>query len=192
MAPKNHGMLPLQSRLDTYGKAIQRGRDRQLPAHERAKALWEAAQIARYESMKLLGTEIEPDWRILEEGNYEIEAVSSVRSGRARFEDGRPSLPAKIVQANRDERARLRRYASPERRFHYRYTAADLAWEAAKLMPNQSEDAARALCTAGSWLKTRDLNAADRFYKRLVRRCGRTALGRQADQLRWFPATCGP
>ena len=37
------------------------------------------------------------------------------------------------------------------------------------------------------WLQHRDPAAADRFYKALVRRCGRTALGRQADELRWFP-----
>ena len=54
-------------------------------------------------------------------------------------------------------------------------------------MPDNSDDTARALIEAGSWLKARDPKAADRFYKALVRRCGTTDLGRRADQLRWFP-----
>ncbi|MHC4569368.1 MAG: hypothetical protein ACYTE3_26885, partial [Planctomycetota bacterium] len=51
----------------------------------------------------------------------------------------------------------------------------------------QSDQTARVLCIAGSWLKDRDPQAADRFYKTLVRRCGKTQLGREADRLRWFP-----
>src|SRR6185295_4947490 len=77
--------------------------------------------------------------------------------------------------------------ADPERRFHYRYQAAFLGWEAAKLMPNHSNDTALVLWTAGSWLKDRDPATADIFYKALVRRCRKTALGAAADLKRWFP-----
>ena len=45
------------------------------------------------------------------------------------------------------------------------------------------------LWQAGTWLKSRDPKAADRFYKALVRRCGTTRLGQEADRLRWFPKT---
>ena len=31
--------------------------------------------------------------------------------------------------------------------------AAELAWEAAELMPDNSDDTARVLCTGGTWLK---------------------------------------
>jgi hypothetical protein len=44
------------------------------------------------------------------------------------------------------------------------------------------------LCTAGTWLKVRDAETADLFYKALVRRCRNTAIGEQADRMRWFPA----
>jgi len=54
-------------------------------------------------------------------------------------------------------------------------------------MPNESEETARVLCEAGSWLKARDPKAADRFYKALVRRCGTTPLGKKAAELKWFP-----
>ena len=43
------------------------------------------------------------------------------------------------------------------------------------------------LCTAGTWLKRRDPETADIFYKALVRRCRKTAIGEQADRMRWFP-----
>jgi len=78
-------------------------------------------------------------------------------------------------------------HPDPEERFHYRYLAASLAWEAAKLLPDNSDETARVLCIAGSWLKRRDPETAELFYKALVRRCRKTAIGRQADRMRWFP-----
>ena len=111
----------------------------------------------------------------------------------------RPCTPATVaaratniavgrVVASLDERDRAARNAPQvQERFHYRYLAANLAWEGAKLLPDDSEETARVLCLAGTWLKNRDQRAADRFYKALVRRCRKTALGAEADRLRWFP-----
>ncbi len=56
------------------------------------------------------------------------------------------------------------------------------------MMPDNSEDAARALCLGGTWIKALNPKAADVFYKSLVRRCRKTALGAEADRIRWFPA----
>jgi len=53
----------------------------------------------------------------------------------------------------------------PNERFHYRYQAADLAWEAAALMPNNIDETARVLCVGGTWLKNIDPQRADVFYK---------------------------
>jgi photosystem II stability/assembly factor-like uncharacterized protein len=72
-------------------------------------------------------------------------------------------------------------------RFHYRFQAADLAVEAATLMPDNAEETARMLCIAGSWIKNLDAVKADGIYKTLVRRCRRTDIGSQADAMRWFP-----
>lgn len=127
-----------------------------------AASLWRAAQIMRHHGMELIGTELAPDWH-LHRGVFDIG-----------FDDEKRLAPATAD-------------VSPPARFHYRYRAAELAWEAAQLMPDNSVETARVLCEAGSWLKNRDPQAADRFYKALVRRCGRTEIGRQADQLRWFP-----
>ena len=54
-------------------------------------------------------------------------------------------------------------------------------------MPDNSDDTARVLCTGGTWLKFLDPAAADGFYKALVNRCRKTAIGAQADRMRWFP-----
>jgi len=43
------------------------------------------------------------------------------------------------------------------------------------------------LCIAGGWLKSRDSEAADRFYQDLVNRCGKTNLGIEGEKKRWFP-----
>ena len=94
-----------------------------------------------------------------------------------------------LVHATADELRRVETSGVlPARRFHYRYYAADLAWQAARLMPDNSTATATALCEAGRWLMYQDPRAADRFYKSLVRRCGNTPVGRAAAQAHWFPA----
>ncbi len=175
-------------RLVAYVEALQRGRNVSSSSEIRAQSLWEAAQIARHEGMELFGTEVEPDWTLFD-GQYELFAISSVRRGRPDQEPDegwRPEM--KLAAGTVDEQRRAADHqAKPNVRFHYRYLAADLAWEAAELMPNDSEQTALVLWTAGTWLKIRDPQAADRFYKALVRRCGQTPLGQEADRLRWFP-----
>ncbi len=163
--------------FDNYVKACAAGHDSGKPKASRAESLMEAAAIARWDGLDLLATELEPDWAALG-GQFEIEAASEARATAGAVE---------VVPSTADERRRLRQYVGPRKRFHYRYIAADLAWEAAELMPNESEETAKVLCEAGSWLKGRDPKAADRFYKALVKRCGTTPLGRKAAELNWFP-----
>jgi hypothetical protein len=146
----------------------------------RAQNLYTAAIMERTNGMELFGTELEPDWDIWG-GNYEFGFTWEIRATN--------SLGATANDMSDDEIARASsRRVDPDVRFHYRWQAADLAWEAAQLMPNNSDETARALCTAGTWLKNRDPEGADQFYKALVRRCRKTELGQQADKLRWFPA----
>lgn len=87
------------------------------------------------------------------------------------------------------EKWRFRNYAKLPNvfRFHYRHVAADLAWEASKLMPGESEDTAQVLSIAGSWLSTKYPKHADVFYKSLVIRNRTTPTGHLADMQRWFP-----
>jgi len=88
--------------------------------------------------------------------------------------------------ANEESRA-LSSLPSPVKRFHYRYKAADLMWKCAELLPNNDELKARALCLGGTYLKYRDKEEADKFYKALVTTCGNTKLGKEVCKLRWFP-----
>lgn len=91
-------------------------------------------------------------------------------------------------RATPEELRRARAHGTdPDQRFHYRYQAALLAWNAARLLPDQDPEKARILYTAGCWLKNRDPQTADLFYKALVRTCRNTELGEAADRQRWFP-----
>jgi hypothetical protein len=127
--------------------------------------------------MELMGTELEPDWAI-HGGSYECGIVSKDRTNSEL-----PQLRASKNELTRCEAAS----PAPDFRFHYRYTAAAIAWQAAALLPNNSDETAKVLWTAGCWLKNRDPENADVFYKSLVRRCRKTALGEEADRIRWFP-----
>jgi hypothetical protein len=203
-------------------QALRTGWDEALPADQRAKALFLAAMITRTNGLELIGTEVEPDWRI-HAGDYQEGVTVSIRATNGN---------ARALVASEDELDRARRHkADPELRWHYRaqagalaweaaklvpdnfqdatrmllmggrwldscgaeggdtlyFQAAALAWEAAKLMPDNSEDTARFLCVAGSWIKYRDPKKADIFYKALVRRNRKTAIGMEADRIRWFP-----
>jgi hypothetical protein len=159
---------------------LQAGRDENLPPAVRAKNLFAAAVMTRTNGMELFGTELEPDWAITG-GDYDL--------GSGFWESRATNVTlAKIYLVGNDEIMRSSsRNVDPEKRFHYRWQAAELAWEAAALLPDNSDETARMLCTGGSWIKRLDPQSADKFYKALVRRCRKTAIGKQADQMRWFP-----
>ncbi len=160
---------------------VRVGFDAARPAAERAEALWRAARALRARGMEWIGTELEPDWGTWG-GAYETLPTAKARGGVPRWEGG-------ALAPTDAELARLDARAPIEPRFHYRHEAAELAWWASSLMPDQSEATARVLCEAGGWLKARDPKAAERFYQALVLRCGKTELGREAARLRWFPAS---
>jgi hypothetical protein len=164
--------------FDLLVQGLKMGWDETLSVDQRAKALFEAAVITRTNGMELIGTEVQPDWHI-HGGEFEEGVTTADRTTN----EGAAILVASPEEARRS----TEHHADPEIRFHYRYQAAALAWEAAKLMPNNSDATARVLWTAGSWLKNRDPQTADLFYKALVWRNRKTALGTEADRRRWFP-----
>jgi hypothetical protein len=169
--------------IDAYKaflEELHQGRDENLLHEVRAENLYAAAILVRTNGLELFGTEMEPDWEVYG-GDFEFGFTWQTRATN--------SLTATINVIGNDEVARASsREINPDRRFHYRWQAAGLAWDAAQLMPDNTDETARLLCIAGTWLKIRDPQGADKFYKALVRRCHKTALGQQADKLRWFPA----
>ena len=72
------------------------------------------------------------------------------------------------------------------RRFHYRYRAAELAEKAAEWA---QDDDLRALANlfGGECLRRRTPRKANVFYKRLVKDSPYTGIAKIADRLRWFP-----
>lgn len=164
---------PWQEKLDVYSTALQKGRDQSLPARQRIDALWQAAKIARYQGLELMGTENTPDGFMYGGSYYTADIEHYGRDG---------------LLVSKDEKERARQHKpDPDKRFHYRYIAARIAWEAASLLPNHNDETARILCLAGTWIKILDPKEADKFYKALVRRCRKTKLGSDADARRWFP-----
>ncbi|MDB6064307.1 MAG: hypothetical protein JWR26_515 [Pedosphaera sp.] len=168
----------LQPRYDSFMRGLATGRDASLAVEPRAAALFEAAKIARHEGMELLGTEVAPDWAV-RGGDWESDMTAPNRATNS---------SNTLLIADEDE---LKLYAAhdttPDARFQYRYQAAYIAWEAAQLMSDNSDETAKVLWTAGCWLKNRDPKTADTLYKALVNRCRKTALGEEADRIRWFP-----
>lgn len=164
--------------LDTFTTSLRQGEDTRQPADHRATALFRAACVARKQGMELMGTELDPDW-FLFEGQYEVVEYREQLYGRAENPHLKPGP---------DELQKYEQYLpAPDARFHYRYKAADLARKAATLLPDGSDQKARILATAGSWLKARDPEAARPFYKALLDCCGDTELGQEAQRVRWFP-----
>ncbi|HEX3125752.1 MAG TPA: hypothetical protein VH394_00325 [Thermoanaerobaculia bacterium] len=169
--------LPAEARptLESLAAHLAAGRDKHRSATARSSDLFQAACLLRHQGMEVTGTEAAPDWTLVA-GEYDLGGYFGDARGVNRIFVQTPEETAR-VEKNR---------AVPWKRFHYRYRAADLAWEAAKLLP-RGDEKAEILATAGNWIQRRDPEAADRFYKELVRCCRSTDLGREADELRWFP-----
>jgi hypothetical protein len=151
-----------------YVDALDRGRSawRDL---DKAQALYTAARLARTPGMELLGTEGAPDWSWVE-GSFEM---GSWIPGLDRPEDAPPALPELtaaplITQA---ERARLDAHAPAHLiRFQYRSTAADLAEQAAALVPERSQAYAALLCHAARFTSSTDPERGQRLWRTYVRR----------------------
>ena len=164
--------------FDQLAANLRSGWNETLEARERAMALFQAARIMRANGMELVGTEVAPDW------HYHLGEYEQGVTG----EDRGTNPLAVVVRPLKDELRRAADHgADPNLRFHYRYQAASLAWEAAKLLPDNDDLTAFVLWQGGSFVKSRDPKYADLFYKALVRRNRKTVLGAEADRQRWFP-----
>jgi hypothetical protein len=150
--------------------------------------------------MELMGTEVEPDGFTsggdFPPGDVDTERGEGMRPvvefNEAKKEEVIKKQPIKLsIAATAAEKERIARTRpQPPKRFHYRYVAAGIAWKAAGLMPDGSEELADVLNTAGWWVKDRDEKLADKFYQALVHRCGKTKI--RAAAKRWFVDERGP
>ncbi|HSC82824.1 MAG TPA: hypothetical protein VLC30_04315, partial [Pseudomonas sp.] len=142
----------LQNAARQYGAAREQARDA-WTAIGRAEGYYRAAKLAREQGMQLLGYELSPD--------------QAWSGGSFGSEFGTPVQPAGLLTVAEAKRQNVTA-AEPNRRFHYRFVAADLANQAADLLPARSQAFAAVLCKASGWLQYRDLPAAKRYYRRYV------------------------
>jgi tetratricopeptide (TPR) repeat protein len=165
--------------LDEYIQNIRDGNDSKRSKAKRAESFWKAATIAHDYGVDLMGYATANEYGRQPDGTFHL------------WHDNRRTLRPwdyKAAPVTTDERKRTAKHRPKDpRRWHYLYEAAGHAWSACELMPDELDKTARRLCEAGTWLKYGNPDAADRFYKAMVIRCGSTKLGQQADKLRWFP-----
>ncbi|MEI8387800.1 MAG: hypothetical protein WCG76_09380 [Verrucomicrobiota bacterium] len=189
---------PYDKVLEKYVAALQEAKNEKLPKSDRAKALFAAAWIARYDGMELMGTEVAPDG-FVSEGCFESAEIAKPRlTGKYKKMNDSADPPRVVVselplKATGEEKRRIQsNRIEPDTRFHYRYLAAEMAMNAAKLMPDNTEELTDVINTAGGWVKDRDEKKGNQYYQALETRCAGTALGRQAIAKRWFVDAPGP
>lgn len=142
----------LQSAARDYGNA-RNDAENAWGRVARAEAYYQAAVLARAQGMELLGYELTPDnaWA---DGNYGSQSLKPVKA-------------AGLLSAAEAARQNAST-AEPNRRFHYRWVAADLAGRSADLLPERSQAFAATLCKATGWLINGDPEKAQTFYRRYV------------------------
>ena len=147
--------------VNKYVAALTDGANEKLPKARRARAWFDAATIARVSGMELMGYEGAPDG-FVSGGDFESTDIAGQRDTgtvmETKFEgDKEVTVPKPIklvVPVSTAEKKRLAdSKPAPNKRFHYRYVAAALGWKAALLLPDQSDELADVLNTAGGWIK---------------------------------------
>lgn len=167
-APPAPGALALQA-----ADHLENAENKRLAARERAEHYFRAAQIIQQHGINLMGAVLYPDW--------------AISSGYMNYRPFRLTAGTESVFTDKAAARFQESVVEPDKRFHYRYVAAELMWQCAELLPNNDPFTAEALYLGGGYLKHRDPEAADPFYKALVRRNPNLLIAKQADELRWFP-----
>jgi hypothetical protein len=190
---------PYDKILEKYVKAVKDGEDNKLPKIERARSLFTAGWLARYDGMELMGTEGAPDG-FAESGNFEMPDLAQQRESgvyqQVRYERNGEQKVTKMPLVLKSSKQELQRLAMnkirPDTRFHYRLIAGALAIKAAGLLPNDSEELADVVNRAGLWVKDRDEKLGNRYFQVIERRCPKTHIGQAAIAKHWFVDQSGP
>lgn len=139
----------LQRQLERLGLFLQLD----LGQLGRADALFQLATLTRQHGLELLGYELAPDYQVFY-GQFEFYQTNTP-----------PLWPIPAA-----EQQRLTQTAPvPDKRFHYRYVAADLAAQSAELWPQNSQAYAASLCAATTWLINRDPAMAQQYYRQYLK-----------------------
>jgi hypothetical protein len=150
-----------------YLEAKKRARTEDDPT-DRAAALYDAALLARRAGLEILGTEVAPDWAQTE-GQYDLgnhEEPPELPPEQGAIREKMAELPL-VTPA---EQQRREAHAPPHAlRFHYRSTAADLAEQAAALVPPRSQAYAVLLCHAARFTASTEPERVQRLWNTYVK-----------------------
>jgi hypothetical protein len=144
----------LQQKAREYASQLMRAQTLWLPAAYKAEALFAASQLARYSGMELMGYEGAPDYAAWD-GMFEFGWTEDLNAGG-------------VISAGEKQRFELSK-AKPEKRFHYRFVAAQLASQAADQLPPRSQAFAAVLCEATHYLLVRYPQDAAPYYQRYLK-----------------------
>ncbi|EJM83925.1 hypothetical protein PMI32_01921 [Pseudomonas sp. GM60] len=149
-APAYFDSETLHHRAKWYGELRHDAESKWWPS-KRAFAYYNAATLARFNGMELLGYEMSPDYATFG-GNYSLESNE---------------LKVGPLVAEEEVRRQQASAAQPDQRFHYRYVANALASRAADYLPHTSQAFAAVLCAAAGWNTGQEEKSA--FYQRYVK-----------------------
>jgi hypothetical protein len=189
---------PYDKIVQKYSAALKDGANTNLPKQQRAQAFFTAAWLARYDGMELMGTEVAPD-SFTSSGEFVDADLAQERlagehsdetfsNGQEKTSKAKNSVPTSSAEIQRLKRNAL----EPDKRYHYRFIAAALAMRAAALLPDNTEELADVVNTAGGWIKNSDEKLGDRYFQVIDQRCAKTRIGTQASASHWFVDTPGP
>ncbi len=136
---------------------------------ERAEAAFAAATMANADGMDLLGFELDPDYRIYD-GMFDLGRYNDASGGYRHVPVDHADIDIGTSYVGDDEADRVTASrAVPLKRFHFRGVAADLAEQAADLLPARSQAYAAVLCVATGWVNNRDHARGEALWLRYVR-----------------------
>lgn len=154
---------PLQAWLEPLARRLQLD----VGQLARADALFALAKLTREHGLELLGFEMAPDYQVFY-GQFEY-LVDPDRPALWPVPAAEQSrITQNTAQYNKQYSKQYRGLsgaAVPEKRFHYRYLAAELAAQSAELWPHNSKAYAASLCAATTWLINRDPQQARQYYR---------------------------
>jgi hypothetical protein len=134
-----------------------------------ARAWFEAAEVARWHGMEIMGFEGDPDYFIWG-GSYDLNSPITWDENYNPVHNARSDLKVEGPWTSDGERERVAASrAQPLQRFHYRMVAAGHAGNAADALPPRSQAFAAVLCEATHWLIDREPEHAQAIYKRYLR-----------------------
>lgn len=184
---------------ESFVEHIRGAKNTSKPKRERALHYIAAAFLTQYKGPYLFATKVDPDWvrwyGTMHWDRYDggLRPPARLRWDEMREQNSynpvpRSSPSVDFLRTRDDEVRRFEASApSPNRTFHFRWTASEYMRKAAQLLPNNDLLTAHALRYGGIWISISDPKGADWFYKQMVRRNRKLPIGQEADRLRWFP-----